>query len=190
MKRLLAVMIFVVGCGGTMDAPNDGPPASTEVTSMALKALPRNASRPGLKATPDSAMLASTSDWAGTYSILNTSAIYFAFDLSAPAGHHSERLYLYEPNGSLYQEIDVAFAVAETAGANEQRAEALGNGLYRVWANLPVAGTDIVNGSIVGTWSAKGFVDASGAPSSQLSFFLHSSFPRPGTTGTPLHRAR
>ena len=196
MRRILMAVIAVsamVGCGGPMGEPMPGP-GDAAIQQESLKKttsgtdsntntgiVPPSARKTtgtttttstALRSTADASMSASCASWSTSFPIFTTSAVYFAFDIKATSGHHTEKLYLYDERGMLYQEIQVAFAAGVTPYTNEQAGEALGGGVYRVWASLPVAGTAIDTGMMSGTWSGQAYLDSATKASATESFDL------------------
>jgi hypothetical protein len=76
--------------------------------------------------------------------------------LSPAAAGHSLRFRLYTPSGHLYQELGGQPATDSKLG---------------VEARLPVAGTDVVNHSLYGTWTVSAHVDGATRPCSRARAF-------------------
>lgn len=80
-------------------------------------------------------------------------------DPDAPAAGRKIELKLFTPKGHLYQTISMTDSPADPPGASRRRRR-----YETLTANLPVAGTTIVNNSLYGTWKAEAYVEGETAP--------------------------
>jgi hypothetical protein len=80
---------------------------------------------------------------------------------------HQQRLELYSPDGSLYQQLTTAFT-----GVRPAPRQAAHHPGVTVTTRIPVAGTSIVDSSLFGEWCAEVFLDDEAAPIARHRFFL------------------
>ena len=90
------------------------------------------------------------------FSANRTLDLRFRTALSPAAADHSVRFRLYTPSGHLYQELG-------GQPATDSKLD--------VEARLPVAGTDVVNHSLYGTWTVSAHVDGATRPCSRVRAF-------------------
>jgi hypothetical protein len=110
--------------------------------------------------------------WKTRFKVDNTITLFFATDVHGRfSGHHKLTAFVYAPGNSLYQRFDVSFAAGVPAGQSEQSAERTRGG-YRVWLQMPVAGTWIQQYQLTGKWSASSYVDGSPSPNAGVEFIL------------------
>lgn len=161
-RRMILLAAVLAGCGfGPTEL--ETPPAeslrssgTTTSSSYTLRTTSQMSTKPS---------------WKSSFAISSTYTVYLAFDLPRSVrGHHQLTLFVLMPDGGLYQRFDIAFAT-EGAGPSEQLAQKTTTG-YRVWAELPVAGTMIDQYHIAGAWRADAHLDGAGAPTAAATFML------------------
>lgn len=162
MKSGMLLWVALFGCGvGATDL--EMPPAESLRSSSTI-----TSSGYALRTT---AQASTKPRWQSSFVISSTYTVYLAFELPRSAsGHHQLTLFVTMPDGGLYQRFDIAFAT-DGAESFEQLAQKTTTG-YRVWAQLPVAGTMIDQYDIAGAWRADAYLDGAAEPSAVTSFVL------------------
>lgn len=152
-KRIavLAGTLALAGCGVGMEG------GQAALTGSAQAALVTSAS--SQLRTTDAHRARVAPAWKSNFVITSTPDVFFALDIpSALKGHHIETVFV-SYGGSPYVRYDVSFAAGVAPAAGEQAAERTATG-YRVWAAMPVAGTEIEQYGLSGPWSAGLMLDS------------------------------
>ncbi len=111
-------------------------------------------------------------EWKSSFSLYGTYTIFIATEITGSLpGHHAANVTVLMPGGAPYQSFDVAFATDVPAYPYEQQAEPTANG-WRVWVELPVAGTVIQQANLAGEWSAELRIDGAASPNATAGFLL------------------
>lgn len=122
--------------------------------------------------TTDAHQAGSEPQWKNTFPIHTTYDVFFALEIGGTySGHHTATFEIRMPDGTTYQSFEVPFATDTEAFPGEQQAEAFSGG-WRVWTNMPVAGTMIEMYGLSGTWSVAIYVDGASTPTASASFLL------------------
>jgi len=187
-KAWWVALVALSACEQPADVASWGPPSEDPQGSPALEGDAPASVPPGQAGlSPPSVQVFISDEWSDqtpppdsrSFSVIDTGDLFFyAYFANLEPGVHVARIELYGPDGYLYRTLSMPFTIATDlgtvkTGVGSAEPTAMGS---RVVLDLPVAGTNISQYSLTGTWQARLLLDVvAGQPEAEATFEFYSS---------------